>query len=182
MAMWGRSATFRLSSVQVSCYTFRDEPCGAAYNQLIDACCRVATTFGLIVRDPSKSPAEALVGQLDAARAYECDVTTVHEWPGTVLLGSEPATLHRYTVDARSRAFLLSATDCLFGWIHPQSAEDLCFFRADGTVILTTTSHERDAYLTLTQAEVLDTFMGYSTFVELAQLEGEFDRDERIPS
>jgi hypothetical protein len=40
----------------------------------------------------------------------------------------------------------------LFEWVTV-GPEDPCFFRANGQVLLVTTSHERDAYMYLTEAE-----------------------------
>ncbi|MEO7110004.1 MAG: hypothetical protein ABI183_06175 [Polyangiaceae bacterium] len=160
--------------MRVTCHSFRAEPLGKAYIELIDACCRVAATFGLIVRESSLALPEGLSRQLERNRPYQSEVLSVQQWPGTVLLGSERALLYRYNVAPGSAAFLASAIDHLFGWVHPQLPEDLCFFRADGSVLLTTTSHERDGYLTLTHEE-RRIFVGYPTFTENTNQEEEFD-------
>ncbi len=101
----------------------------------------------LVVRDPHPS-IEVTLSRLhpDFARVERAD-----SWPGTTLYGDH-ATLYFYFVTPRFRENLKSLAAGLFEWVGLKP-EDPCFFRADGQVLLVTTSHERDAYLLLTEEE-----------------------------
>ncbi|MFT4050592.1 MAG: hypothetical protein QM648_12250 [Solirubrobacterales bacterium] len=83
-----------------------------------------------------------------------CEKQAVSEWPGTKLLGGDTATLRRFPCDLAHLEALREATTALFGWLSPDLPEDLCLYRSDGTVWLSTISHERDAVLTVTASEL----------------------------
>lgn len=74
------------------------------------------------------------------------------KWPGTILF-SEQATVYAYRVSAELAGPVSELESHLFGWLHPDAPEDPCFCRSDGEPFLVTTSHERDAYLLLTNRE-----------------------------
>jgi len=106
----------------------------------------------LIVRDPQQDPGRPIKDALSRLGASSLGITLADHWPGTNLIKHQ-ASLYSYRVDNNLRRTLKSVASGLFDWIHPALPEDPCFFRPDGTVILTTIAHERDAYLTLTDAE-----------------------------
>jgi hypothetical protein len=60
----------------------------------------------------------------------------------------------------------------LFQWVG-YAPEDPCFFRADGEVLLVTTSHERDAYLMLSEEEYQGLRLRFPDLASLLHLEGE---------
>jgi hypothetical protein len=72
--------------------------------------------------------------------------------PGTILVGGE-ATVFRFKRSTVVRDQIVGASNHLYGWRQPHPPEDLGFLRKDGSAILTSSSHEGEAYLTLTEAE-----------------------------
>lgn len=73
-------------------------------------------------------------------------------WPGTVLHG-DSATIIRLSAVPPVIEKIGRASEGLFGWVQPDLPEDPCLLRADGSPLLVTVSHERDAYLELTDEE-----------------------------
>jgi hypothetical protein len=73
------------------------------------------------------------------------------EWPGTRLI-SGTATVFSYGVSDFLCKALQESADALYDWQQPELPEDLCFTRADGTAVLTTVSHECDAFLDIDAA------------------------------
>lgn len=59
----------------------------------------------------------------------------------------------RYRLTHEVLAVLLDATDHLYGWLLPALPDDLVVLRADGTFMLETIAHEREAWLRLSEAE-----------------------------
>lgn len=130
------------------CLVFSEEPVGPLYRELVDFCCSVATELMLVVREPAPPIEEALRHMRpDFLRAE-----LVYEWPGTILLHGGQATAHWYMVSHRLRENLKALADGLFEWVGFRP-EDPCFLRANGQVLLVTTSHERDAYMFVTKEE-----------------------------
>jgi len=66
----------------------------------------------------------------------------------------DSVTVHEIAFDGDVAHALGSAAHNLFQWQQPALPEDLCLLRADGSPWLTTISHERDAYLSLTDPEL----------------------------
>jgi hypothetical protein len=129
------------------CFVFQEEPVGVEYCSLLDFCCSAAAELMLVVQWPSPVIDEVLRKLLpDLLRTEEVD-----EWPGTRLYGGR-ATVYRYAVTSRLCEMLKALAGGLFEWVAV-GPEDPCFFRKNGQVLLVTTSHERDAYMYLTEAE-----------------------------
>jgi hypothetical protein len=105
----------------------------------------------LVVRDPGLKGGPTLEQKLAELHPYLIAVSRTAEWPGTILYGDE-ADVFRYRVSSGLEREL-KQMECLWGWIHPDAPEDPCFFRADGELLLVTTSHERDAYMLLAEEE-----------------------------
>lgn len=77
------------------------------------------------------------------------------EWPGTALMGGV-AWVYRYRVTEDLCRKFLAACDQLYGWRQPAFPEDPCLLRTEGEPWLVTISHERDAYLSLTETQARD--------------------------
>lgn len=73
-------------------------------------------------------------------------------WPGTVIL-DEQATAYRYAMNDFVLGEIVSSVSGLYDFQQPAFPEDLSFFREDGTAILSSVSHEHDAYLDLSDEE-----------------------------
>jgi hypothetical protein len=109
----------------------------------------------LVVRDPRKDPGDAIKQKLARLEEWRTETVLAREWPGTVLHAHD-ATVHWYQVTAGLERAMKELASRLYAWAHPGGApEDPCFFRADGQVVLGTIAHEHDAYLMLTEPEVL---------------------------
>lgn len=137
---------------EMNCYVFTTEPDAVAHTELVELCCCLASKFILVVRDPERDPGARIEQKLARLSKHRLETMRAHEWPGTILLGDD-ALVHWHRVEPGVQRALQELASHLFEWVHPALPEDPCFFRADGRVLLVTTSHERDAYLTLTEHE-----------------------------
>ncbi|HEX6243626.1 MAG TPA: hypothetical protein VFZ61_22085 [Polyangiales bacterium] len=135
-----------------TCLVFTTEPAGANYAALIDFCCSEASSFLCVVRDPHLDPGASILTHLVRLAPFLRGSARVTSWPGTELLAGH-ATLYRYGVGHGLQGALANVATDLFDWLQPRAPEDPCFQRADGTPLLVTTSHERDAYLLLQEHE-----------------------------
>lgn len=151
----------------MKCFVFSAEPAGPEYRALVDFCCSVATRMMMVVPDP-RHESEATLSRLHCDFARE---ERAKKWPGTTLLGGE-ATLYFYFVTPRLQENLKSLATHLFEWVGFMP-EDPCFFRADGQVLLVTTSHEGDAYLLLTEQEHHELQQTFPALASILVEEGE---------
>lgn len=75
------------------------------------------------------------------------------EWPGTKLLGRKGQVYH-YNLVPECAGILEASVDSLYDWLQPERPEDLCFLRPDGSALLTSIAHERDYFLSLSDADI----------------------------
>jgi hypothetical protein len=132
-------------------YTLADEPRGEQYRALLSRALKECAVAELVVRDglgQNRSMHETLE-RLDKVRLSTREVS---EWPGTRLLDGT-ANVHAFRLCAESMDVFASAVDGLFEWTQPSNPEDLSLLRADGSIWLASTSHERDAFLELDEHE-----------------------------
>ena len=109
---------------------------GADYHVLLDVCFEYSTSLSFFVRSPAVSLPPAL-------EAYRIPVTPAimahYERYGAA------GQVHAYRLTPQSRRCILDITDSLFKWIdgwgqhHP---EDPVFYRADGSVFLSSVIHD----------------------------------------
>jgi hypothetical protein len=136
----------------MNCYVLTSAPEGTAYAELVAFCCSLASKMILVVRDAERSPDPRIEERLMGLQEFRIETRRAREWPGTVLFDHD-AMVYWHRVTPSLEAALLSQSSHLFEWVHPAAPEDPCFFRADGSVLLVTTSHEADAYLILSESE-----------------------------
>jgi hypothetical protein len=74
------------------------------------------------------------------------------EWPGTKLVGHS-ARVHWYRVTPELIATLKGKVRSLYEWVLPDLPEDLAFYWPDGSPLLGTSSHERFAFVNLSEEE-----------------------------
>lgn len=133
-------------------YSIIEEPRDDAYLALIRFTGALSDSFALILRpDLERGPCCSLI-----LRDLATDLlgrATVSRWPGTELLG-RTAELYRYEATEHSLELLTKTARRLFDWRQPLLPEDLSMARADGTPVLTTITHEGDAFLDLTADEM----------------------------
>lgn len=136
----------------MNCYVFVNEPAGSKYADLIDFCCTLASKMILVVRDPQIDPGDAIKQRLAEFQPHRIKALRAREWPGTILYADE-AEVYWHHVTPGLQKGMKELASHLFEWVHPDAPEDPCFFRDDDQVVLVTISHERVAYLMLTEAE-----------------------------
>jgi hypothetical protein len=133
-------------------YTLLSKGQREEYEAILDAMELLCSHCSLVVRD-FDDPNMAVRSFNECAAPHEVEVKRVSEWPGTRLSDSGTAELRRYRISQDFLGVLKRQTDSLFGWLAPVLPEDLCFYRGNGSCLLTTTSHERDAYFDIAEAE-----------------------------
>jgi hypothetical protein len=151
----------------MNCYVLSEEPSGPTYDALIDFCCSTAARMMFVVQDPHPS----IEQKLDCFRPDFINEERVREWPGTILHGGE-ATAYWHAVTPRLQQSLKAQATRLFEWVE-YMPEDPCFFRVNGQVLLVTTSHERDAYLMLTDEERMIIQQTFPALAAILREEGE---------
>lgn len=69
---------------------------------------------------------------------------------------AEEATIFEFALTDRVVDAISAASVGLYGWQQPELPEDPALLRADGSAILATIAHERDAYLELSEDEIAE--------------------------
>ncbi len=134
-----------------SVYDLLEQPTGATYRSLLEACSTYSAALLVVVREPDWLTPSGLA-TLRRLEPFLLARTIEQSWPGTVLL-EDTATIFRYSLCPSTLQIVKDGADGLYEWQQPRLPEDLCFLRDDGDTVLVTIAHERDAYLTVTDAE-----------------------------
>jgi hypothetical protein len=132
-------------------YSLIHEPRGSAYTRLVDWLALRATSFLFVVRE-GVSLNESGQARLEAFRYFGACRESVTRWPGTELV-DEVADVWAGRLEPETVELLKSSVGGLYEWEPPNLPEDLCFRRADGSALLVSTTHERDSYFCLSEAE-----------------------------
>jgi hypothetical protein len=148
----------RLFEVQLNALItvdFKHEPRGASYRALIDFVVPRFPACLLVLRSemPERNGITTFRSRM---KNHLLSEALEAEWPGTRLLGAARARVLRYALNVEAGAILMDVSSGLYAWRQPGLPEDFCVLRDDGSAWLTTISHERDAYLTLTDAELVE--------------------------
>lgn len=134
-------------------YTLAREPVELGYSNLLKFLFQRASLCGVVVQANCAS-SESAKSFLASVRPYLVDERVQASWPGTELRGGTTALVQYYAVEWSVLEAMYTAADRLYEWLSPTLPEDPAFYRSDGTVLMGTVSHERDAFLNLTHAEV----------------------------
>jgi hypothetical protein len=128
-----------------------EEPRGELLRQLIYSLSQYASAVLVVVRDDLglDETGQALLSRLQPELLRR---ERRSSWPGTMLLDEE-ATVLQFAVSQRVLDEVLTASGGLFGWQQPELPEDLALMRADGTAVLASICHGRDAYLEICDEE-----------------------------
>ncbi len=121
------------------------------YGCILDYASTVCGSLSLVVRTSLMLSASGYL-VLEKLNPFLVEISEVNKWPGTILLGGT-ASLYKFAYNRESGTLLKEVASNVFDWIQPDFPEDLCLYRPDGSVWLTTISHERDAYLSVTSIE-----------------------------
>ena len=134
-------------------YRILTEPVGHAYKEAIDTIAPLAASLsfsqqkGLVFNSKCTAFLEKIRDDL-------VEVSEQSEWPGTRLLNTT-APVCRYRLSPTLTAIVKDSVGGLYDWAYPDFPEDLAFYRADGSVLLGSCSHERFAFLELCDDEFL---------------------------
>jgi hypothetical protein len=129
------------------------EPRDEMYSELVTQVGSLASTLGMVCRHELPLSAEG-VAVVQALEPWLKREEEVQRWPGTSLLGNATATLRTYRVRNRVLEILGSSVSGLYEWTDGYP-EDPSFLRADQSVILSVSAHEREAQLFLTETEAV---------------------------
>lgn len=150
-------------------YSVVVEPVGDIYSRLVTALARMSHLVGVVIR-PELKLSEKGERTLAKLRELAVDESEATEWPGTRLLRGK-ATIVRLPATAEVVEVLREASRGLYSWSHPNLPEDLFFLGEDGSVLLGSIAHEKDAFMTLSDGEesvLLDAVPELSTMIRLA--------------
>jgi hypothetical protein len=132
-------------------FDFIEEPRGDLLHCLINAAARLSDSVMIVLRDDLglNEKGRALLSRLEPSLLERQRRAS---WPGTTLVDGEATTL-RFALNAEVVGEILAASNGLFEWQQPALPEDLSLLRSDGTAVLASIAHERDAYLEVSDAE-----------------------------
>ena len=146
-------AAARLLALGASTYDFSQEPRGSTYDALM-RCALAYCSHALLVMQGALRWNENAQSAVRAFRPWLVEEGQSSEWPGTrTALG--PARLLIYRFDSGLADKLCAMARRLCQWESPDLPEDLCLFRLSGVPWLGSIAHERDAWLALTEDEVI---------------------------
>ena len=133
-------------------YSFKSELSEREYNDLLDLSLSFCSQALVVIRGscPLSSRGQDVLSKLEE---FEISRERRSEWPGTRLHGAD-ATVVIYKLCVASVSVLKQLSGDLYSWREPNSPEDLCLLRSDGTPWLVSIAHERDAYMELYDREV----------------------------
>lgn len=137
--------------MEVTVFTFTEEPSGWLYQELLDACVKYCDV-GLLVERPSIGLSEKGTMFLERLRPWIREEKPLAEWPGTILYG-HTALVRFFAFNPESAIVLKESAEALYDWQQPTLPEDLCLLRPGGTPWLVTIAHERDGYLKISEEE-----------------------------
>jgi hypothetical protein len=125
-------------------------PKDGEYVELLNLALERGGSFLLVNR--SRQATSECDAVLEALKPSQISEVAQDHWPGTQLHGGT-AVVSTFRLTQASREILAKSAFGLFGWLSPYRPEDLCFLRQDGTPWLTSTSHERWASISLSDAD-----------------------------
>lgn len=136
-------------------YTIRSRLRGDRYRSFLSFACAYCKSASLVIRNEDRMSKECQ-GALACLNPFLVAKEKRREWPGTQLLGGDPASIFRFVYNSDFAEVAATLTKGLSDWIEPGLPEDLCLYRADNSVWLGSIAHERDSFLILTIDEVAE--------------------------
>ncbi|MGC4114480.1 MAG: hypothetical protein QM765_07690 [Myxococcales bacterium] len=128
-----------------------EEPRGRSYRELLEKTRCLYTSFGLVEHRnmPLSAEGRAVLKRLAPFLISE---DPAKKWPGTETY-MPTATVRRYLLSPNSEAVLMESARGLFDWRQPDLPEDLHLLRPDGSVLLASVAHEREAFIEATDGD-----------------------------
>lgn len=156
------------------------EPRDELYRALVGFCGARAEEVLLVLLDPDWM-AEKARDFIDRFQEITVAQQDLSEWPGS-LLTTSTATVFRFRITPDLLARIKTNAEGLYDWQQPERLEDLCFLRADGSVLLATIAHENDAFFDLDSEEFqeLTRLLPALRITRHAGDEGDVGRDWRL--
>jgi hypothetical protein len=134
-------------------YDFTAEPPAAVLAGLLRASVGIASELGLVLQSPRVRLRPAGTRLLAQLAPYHIRSEEIVEWPGTRNLGGFRSLRHLYRADAGAVEAVIATCGQLYAWENPELPEDIHLLRADGSVLMGSTTQERDAWLVLDDDE-----------------------------
>lgn len=136
----------------VSQVWFNEDLIGTGYRRLIGAMRVLGARFGFVVPLPRRiSKAMDVSFLVEPMMSDLISVDESYSWPGT--RKGRRSRVYRFRLTARTEQKLTAVADALFDWGSADLPEDIFFERGDGTALLTTITHEKEGWLSLTKRE-----------------------------
>ena len=132
-------------------YTLVTEPKNELYSKLLIKALKSCNSFIFVVR-PTISTEKSVQKIIDDLQQYLIKKSAESEWPGTKLI-NDTALVYKFQLNKETTQYLVNVSSSLYSWLQPDFPEDLCLLRENGKPWLTTISHEKDAYLLLSEEE-----------------------------
>jgi hypothetical protein len=134
-------------------FTITKEPRGLLYRNLLTFALPLCNQLVMVVREPDKLSDywRAVQSKL---KPFLIEQTKANEWPGTQCRAK--VDLFRYRFEAASAGIFARAAHRLYEWVEPRLPEDLSLLRPDDRPWLVVIAHERDAYIDMTDEEMLE--------------------------
>jgi hypothetical protein len=111
---------------------------------ILDSLLNYANRFSFVIRNKESITAEEKK-VIDLFQPFEFQRKETFEWPGTKLFGRRKATVFYYFYNQNTYKLLLKECKELYGWLHPNRPEDLCFY-VNTIPVFASISHERDSF------------------------------------
>ena len=136
-------------------YIFEEDLSGMTYHELLRYCSRnaafvlVSVTMEQLVDHNCRTILNAF---LDLGGTSQ----RLARWPGTILCAGKKATVFTVPISDSLLQMLIDQCPSIFSWRLPSYPEDLSFIRANGRVLICTTTHEQYGILHLNDSEMAE--------------------------
>jgi hypothetical protein len=135
-------------------YWIYREPAEKDYAQLIEFCAKRCPKCTFALQQPHQL-GKGCHQFLESLKENLIEIANQMEWPGTKLISSS-ARVHWYRATPDLIAVLKAKVSSLYEWVLPDLPEDLAFYWPDDSPLLGMSSHERFAFVNLTEKEFDD--------------------------
>lgn len=120
------------------------DPHGQVYRDLLELAFNRCDEFILVVRNTNGLSKRAQI-LLKKLAPFLKEKKIQYEWPGTRLLGDEPATVYYFKADQSARRIISSYSYSLHGWTQPYLPEDLSFLKQHEPWLINR-AHAKESY------------------------------------
>lgn len=143
---------------------------GEAYQNLIKRCCDICDIVSFIIERPDMCSQKIQKKLNEFSISRPQNITYKFQHYGERSNSEENLGVHYYSVCTELCQLLLSSASSIFDWVGFRMPEDPTFYRNDGTVFFTSTTHE--GLLTLmprNEEDVSDIISENPWFIEIGK-------------